>query len=341
MDGAHRHTAPDIVIDLFEHPERYSFFRAVTILLDHFDELVEEEAMREQSTDNLLFRVDPSLGFPSSDVVEVRQGMDPQFDRTSMMVTFLGLNGVSSPLPLHMVEAANWSKNEEGVLQAFHDFFSNRLIWLFYLAWRKYRYHERFRAGASDQFSEWMFCLIGIGGEKTRASADLPWSKMLTYLGIVAAQTRASNTISGVISHAFNLSKVTIRQFELRTVDIPANQQVSLGGQNSRLSHNFSIGSKIQDRMSKFTVILHDLTFERFCEFLPAGSEHGRLKELIEFLLKDQMAYDIELQVRPKEVPKFQLGAENYSNLGWTTFIRSGAADKPAALNSVVLVGQL
>lgn len=341
MDGTHRNAAPDLVLDLFEHPEKYSFFRAVSILLDHFDEAVEEEAMREQSTKNLLFRVDPSLGFPSSDVVAVAPSGDPAFDRTSLMVTFLGLNGVSSPLPLHMAEAANWSKNEEGVLQAFHDFFSNRLIWLFYLAWRKYRYHERFRSGASDQFSEWMFCLIGIGGEKTRASADLPWSKMLTYLGIVAAQTRASQTISGVISHAFNLKKVTIRQFEWRSVDIPPDQQVSLGARNSQLGSTFSIGSKIQDRMSKFTVVLHDLTFERFCEFLPAGAEHNRLKELIEFLLKDQLAYDIELLVRPKEVPKFKLGAENYSNLGWTTFIRAGGVEKPAALNSVVLVGRL
>ncbi len=337
MDGAYRQPASALITDLIENPKHYSFFRAVDILLRHSEEFVEEGALQKQTTQNLMFRVDPSLGFPSSDLTKIEtMGQGTDRERTALTVTFLGLHGPSSPLPSHMVETAAWSAGEEGVQQAFNDFFSNRLIWLFYLAWRKYRYFARFQPGANDQFSNWMLSLIGIGSPELRSQADIPWAKMLTYLGVVAARTRSAQTISGVISHAFSIPDVSIREMELRIVDIPKDQQVRLGHRNTTLGQNMSIGSTLQDRMGKFTIVLNGLSFRRFRDFLPSGVEYPRLKELVEFLLKDQFAYDIELNTKPEEVPEFKLGTEDYSDLGWTTFLgaapKGGAAPKPIVL---------
>lgn len=324
MDGACRQSASDLISDLHKQPQRYAFNRVVEVLLQASGEQVEERALQRQGARNIIFRVDPGLGFPASDVIALRA---PQGDGNGsdvpaeLTVSFLGLHGSSSPLPSHMVETAAWSAGEEGIQQTLNDFFSNRLIWLFYLIGRKYRYYLRYRAGAQDQFSDWMFSLIGIGARESRGRADIPWAKLLTYLGVVAGRVRSADMISGVIAHAFSLTNVSIRQLELRKVEISPTQRACMGQGNMTLGQDFVIGRFAKDRAGKFTVVLKDLSFERFRDFLPSGRDFPRLKELVSFLLKDQLAYDIELHLKRDEAPVLELGREHRANLGWTTFI--------------------
>lgn len=330
MDGTSRQPTPDLTADLFAHPEMYSFFRAVELLLKEHNFEVEERALHAQMVDGLRFSVAPNLGFPKSDVDKVTRDIFDPDGITDVTVTFLGLHGSSSPLPSHLLEQAAWSEGEESVLRNFNDFFSHRLIWLFYLIWRKYRYFIRYKPEASDLFSEWMFSLIGIGGEESRGAAGIPWAKLLTYLGVLAARTRSAEMISGVLAHAFALKKVTIRQMERRRVEIPEDQRNGLGMLNSTLGQDFTIGSWVQDIQGKFTIVLHELSFERFRDFLPSGEDFGRMRELVEFLLKDQFAYDFELRLIAEEAPSFELISPRdgqdidegrKARLGWTTFI--------------------
>lgn len=321
MDGARRQPAPDLISDLEENAPRYAFFRAVEILLAHKGYEIEERALHRQEAEGIRFRVDPGLGFPAADLVSVRETGTSEAPVHELTVNFLGLHGTSAPLPAYMLETAAWSVGEEGVQQTFNDFFSNRLIWLFYLVWRKYRYHIRYRPGATDQFSDWMFSLIGIGSQELRGTAGIPWAKLLTYLGVLAARTRSAEMISGVIAHAFALPSVRIRELELRQVEIPEDQRVRVGVMNASLGHDMVIGDRVRDVAGKFTVVLQNLDFQRFRDFLPSGKDYGRLRELVEFLLKDQFAYDLELHLTTRETPKFVLGDPKKGLLGWTTFI--------------------
>lgn len=322
MDGASRQSAPDLVSAVRPHAKEFNFFKLVDLLLKEQAFEIEERELFEQAVKNAIFRVNPSLGFPSGDIAAIEE-IENIFGEVSaeISVNFLGLHGTSSPLPSHMLEASLWSRNEEGVQQAFNDFFSNRLIWLFYLIWRKYRYHIRYRSGATDQFSDWMFALIGIKGREARGQAGIPWAKLLTYLGVVAAQTRSAEMIKGVIAHAFGLSDISIREFEERSVEIPDDQRAINNRANMTLGSDMVIGSFVQDRASKFTIVIKDLSFQRFRDFLPSGAEYPRLKELVEFLLKDQLSYDLELHFTRKEAPDFVLGKETLADLGWTTFV--------------------
>lgn len=322
MDGAYRQSTTDLITSLQPHAKEFNFFKLVDLLLQEQTFEIEERELFEQAVKDTIFRVNPSLGFPAGDIASIEQRESVSGDMaTEVTVNFLGLHGSSSPLPAHMLESALWSRNEEGVQQAFNDFFSNRLIWLLYLVWRKYRYYIRYRPGASDQFSDWMFALIGIKGKEARGQSGIPWAKLLTYLGVVAARTRSAEMIGGVIAHAFGLSNVSVREFELRTVEIPEDQRAVNGRRNMTLGSDMVIGRYVQDRASKFTIVVKDLSFQRFRDFLPSGEEYPKLKELVEFLLKDQLAYDLELHFSREEVPEFVLGKETLTDLGWTTFI--------------------
>lgn len=331
MASAYRQPTLGLDEELALNGAHYSFFELLQILLAEQGQKVEERALYPQKPEGVRFRVDPSLGFPRSDVLSVQGNSTQGYE---VLVSFLGLHGSSSPLPDHFIEAGNWSAGEQNVQRDFNDFFSNRLIWLFFLIWRKYRYYVRFEAEANDQFSDWMFSLIGIGSKETRGTADVPWAKLLTYLGVLAARTRSPGLVAGVISHAFNLPSVTIREWEERWVDIPEDQRFQNGIMNTQLGSNMTIGSKVRDVAGKFTVVIRDLSFARFQDFLPDRQDNLRLRELVEFLLKDQLAYDIELHMIKEDVPQFKLGAEQVSDLGWTTFsgdpVKSG--QKPVVL---------
>lgn len=322
MDGTHRQPASDLISTLETDSTEFSFFRAVELLLQDSGNDIEERALYTQEAENILFRVDPGLGFPSGDIADVsRIEAEDGSEATVLTVNFLGLHGSSSPLPSHMLEAAAWSQDEEGIQQSFNDFFSNRLIWLFYLTWRKYRYYIRYQPDAQDQFSDWMFSLIGFGGRDARSATDIPWAKLLTYLGVISARTRSAEMISGVIAHAFALPKVSIRQLENRIVEIPDNQRACMGSENMTLGKDMTIGRFVRDVAGKFTIVLEDLSFDRFRDFLPSGRDYPRMKELVEFLLKDQLAYDLELHFKHKQTPEFVLGRDKRADLGWTTFV--------------------
>lgn len=339
MESTRRQSALDLNKSLAKQAPNSDFFQLVSRLLAASGEKVEERALHEQSTTTILFRSNPKLSFPGSDVSSLKliEGLDGTDEfRHELTVNFLGLHGSTAPLPAHMLETAAWSAGEEGVQVGFNDFFSNRLIWLFYLIWRKYRYYLRYQMGAVDQFSNWMFSLIGIGERKTRDRTDIAWPKLLTYLGSLAGQVRSADMVAGVIAHAFELTDVSIRQMEHRRVDISPDQQASLGQANMSLGEDIVIGSRIHDVQGKFTVVVKGLSFLRFRDFLPSGRDYERMRQLVFFLLKDQLAWDLELHMEYKQHPQFQIGREQYAQAGWTTFIGNtlGSGLKPVVFQA-------
>ena len=247
-----------------------------------------------------------------------------------MEVSFLGLHGSQSPLPGYYLEDLAWEAGQNlGVRRHFLDFFNHRLVTLFHRAWRKYRYYIRFQPGASDGFSELVFALTGLGDSRLREATPVNWSKMLAYAGLMAGRSRSPEVVSGIIGHCFDLDDVSIEQWVLRKVDIARDQQTSLGRANATLGEDTLVGSRIRDRSGKFILRLRNLTRQRFADFLPNGRDHQRLVKLVEFATREQLAYDLELQMRPKDIRPMQLGED--VRLGWNSFVTPDRArERPA-----------
>lgn len=98
-----------------------------------------------------------------------------------------------------------------------------------------------------------------------------------------------------IIAHCFDLEDVSIRQWELRQVAIPKEQKMTLGRANVALGVDSVIGESVQDRCGKFVICIGSLSQERFKDFLPSGQEYQPLITLVEFVLREQMAFDLEL----------------------------------------------
>ena len=321
MDVTARSAAADVaeLQPVLGNARRYSFFQLVDLIHRHHGDDLERTQGDQPGEGRIRFSASAGLGFPGSDVVSA---LSPEHEHApyQMEVSFLGLHGSQSPLPGYYLEDLAWEAGQNlGIRCHFLDFFNHRLVTLFHRAWRKYRYYVRFQPGASDGFSELIFALAGLGASRPRAATPVNWSKMLAYAGLMAGRSRSPEVVSGIVAHCFDLDDVRIEQWVLRKVDIAREQQTRLGRANAELGNTTLVGARVRDRGGKFLLRIGNLSQERFADFLPNGCEHDRLVKLVEFTTREQLAYDLELQMRARDIRPMQLGMD--VRLGWNSFV--------------------
>lgn len=329
MAIAERQPAADLVDTVLCSAHSYSFFSLVERLHGLHDDNLEAARLTAPARRRLRLECDPRLGFPVAEVTIAERLLyqhAPEHSRYRVNVTLFGMHGTDSPLPGYFLDRLAYEHAQEtGIRTAFLDFFNHYLLGLLHRSWRKYRYYIRFRPHAQDQFSRYVFALIGLETPQLRGATALPWSRLLSFAGLIAGRSRAPGIVAGIIAHCFELQHVNIRQFEPRVVDICSRQRVMLGRQNGVLGNSFVAGQRTRTRSSKFTIVISQLTQARMREFLPDGENFERLRALIDFLLRDALAYDLELCLQPDEIPPFSIDRGQATQLGWTSFL--GTAD--------------
>lgn len=305
---------------LLDGARRYEFFQLVELLHRHHEDNLERGANAGVTgSARVHYKATASLGFPGSDVVALTPQPSGHYD---LEISFFGLQGAQSPLPGYYLEAlAYGAAHREGVAGDFLNFFNHRLLTLMHRSWRKYRHYVRYQDGARDGFSAAVFALLGLADADLRSDMPISWSKMLAYAGLLAGRSRSPEVVCGVLGHSFNIERVEIEQWVLRWVEIPADQRSCVGQRGMRLGESFVAGDRVADVGGKFALCLHGLTLERFRDFLPDGVEHARLKTLIDFVLREPLAYDLELELLESAVRPIRLGEASSCQLGWTTFV--------------------
>lgn len=353
MASENRSAADYLTDRLVQDARTWSFFQAVEHIQRLYDGGNEVGSHLLPSDEKIFFSVDHRLGFPISDINRIELPLSPNTDHKSsngpvpdfpsdirlngtsnaelaqpfqLEVAFLGLHGANSPLPSYYQETIARYDAEGSLLKGFFDFFHNRLIGLMHRTMRKYRYYVRYQPEAQDNFSQNMFCVFGLADREARDTSSINWARLLTFTGILASRNRSPQVVASVVAHAFFHEDVEVEEWIQRKVDIPLNQRSALGTQNFQLGENVVIGDRVPDIASKFNIYLKNLSFERFQDFLPSGKDHAALKQLIEFMLRDQHAYDIKLGLAPRQARPLDLSDSDEGHLGWSSFLGSGDA---------------
>jgi len=330
MAHADRQATPDLADTLLAEASSSNFFSLLERLHKlHGDDLESQDRLRP-SRQRVRLSSYAGLGFPAADVSLAKRLPTQSASDYLVQATFLGLHGPDSPLPGYYLDRLAYEAGQGvGIRPAFLDVLHHRLLIQLHQAWRKYRYYMRFRQGAHDHFSRYVFALIGLGDSRLRGETPIAWSRLLSFAGAVAGRSRSPGLVAGIIAHCFDLQSVHIRQFELRHTRIPDDQRNKLGRRNCRLARDFVLGRRVSTRHSKFTICIPSLSRERFRDFLPSGTEFPRLRKLIDFLLRDPQAYDIELGLRVDAVQPFNIARGSGSHLGWTSFLRQPENRRP------------
>lgn len=206
MALAERYSASDIATPALSQARSYAFYQLVEFLHRlHGDEL-ENQLDKLPEDERFFYTSTGSLGFPASDITLAnQQTRDDGHTQYALEVSFLGMQGSASPLPGYFLDLIAYEYgHNEGIRHHFLDFFNHRLITLLHRGWRKYRYYVRFQPEAEDGFSAFCFSLIGLNDKTLRKETSVPWSRLLTYTGMIASRSRSPSMVSTLIAHCFD-----------------------------------------------------------------------------------------------------------------------------------------
>lgn len=323
MAGADRAALTDVIAH--RGTAGFEFYQLVE-LISRLEGVDQERALDFLPTaERIRYRASASLGFPAREV----QTLQPDAQgRHQLEVAFLGLHGSQSPMPGYYLDELAWEyAQREQTLGHFLDFFHHRLLTLLHRAWRKYRYHVRFQHQGEDGFSQLMFALVGLANPVVRQSLPVNRAKMLSYAGLLASPSRSPEVVSGLVAHCFDLPWVQVDAWQTRRVPVQPDQQNRLGQTNVSLGQTLVLGDKVGDCAGKFLLRLGRLSFAQFRRFLPDGEHFRPLVQFVAFMLRDQMAWDLRLELSRDEARAMQLGQMQSSCLGWSSFLGQPPAE--------------
>jgi type VI secretion system protein ImpH len=312
-----------LIADLLARPQGYSFVQAVELLSALAPEAATVGHAASPDQERLRFRADPSLAFPKADITALepadRPGSnDPHF---RMDVTFMGLYGSSSPLPGFYNEAIAQHDEVPNTRRDFLDLFNHRLVSLLYRSWLRYRHYLQYRDQGTDHFSRQLLAFAGLGAPELRDKAGGEPVKLLACVGLLALRPRSGAVVASVVSQLFGGVPVRVDEFVERWVTIDPGQRTGLGVANAGLGTSAVAGARVRDISGKFRLALGPMDFATFRRHLPDGAEYPRVRELVRFLLRDPLAFDVRLRLSDDAVPRLSLGGACQGRLGWSSWL--------------------
>ena len=283
------------------------------------------------------FFTNPKINFPVGDIEQLIILEEDGREVFQFFVNFLGLQGSSGPLPGSVLDEIAEEHNNNPIQSIYLDFFNHHLITVFHKIWRKYKYYIKFNSNFYDNYSRNIMNLLGVSRDFIKFT-HLNWHKIFYHLGIIQSGIRTKEALTSIIQHYFDLHDISLEEHVRKIVEVEVEQKNQVGIKNVMLGENFILGDKVESFSNKFRVNINNLNLDEFHQFLPNTKKYRQLQELIRFLLKDPLPYDVLLGLHPNTKSTFILGKDNSSFLGWTTLININSG-KSQSLNQIIIEG--
>jgi type VI secretion system protein ImpH len=322
MDAQKRQSDTPLRDRLFKEHYNFSFFKAIRLLESFFPAKKPLGQALEPDKEAVRFSVKPDLGFPASDISNLEDGKDG--GPAKMEVTFMGLIGPAGVMPHWYTELVNeriWKKDNS--LASFLDIFHHRLISLFYLAWKKYRFEANYQPDARDRLSNYLLSLAGIGTPGLIERIGLPAESLVFYSGLLSRSIPAALAVAATVEY-FTGTDAHIEQFIERLLPISPIDQTQLGTANSHLGIDTVCGSFVRECETKFRVNLGPVGYEDFLRLMPTGDLLPSVFSLIRCMVGIEYEFEITVFLKREEVPVCILGEKTPTapRLGWSTWIK-------------------
>ena len=225
------------------------------------------------------------------------------------IINLYGLYGPDSPLPRCYHEEVSLQKKyhrKGGPLQDFLDIFNNRFYWLYYQAWKKYRYYLQISDDPDNKSLQRVFTFIGMGPEFSKDKPAVNAYKLLQLSGILSSRIRNKQGLLILLREFWSQFKFNIKEFVPSLVKV--DERPVLGSDDKekvfRLGRFSLIGNRIFDYMSRICIEIESMDFDDYLKFMPGGSNRKLLQELLHIYLNDNLEYDIKCIVRTESIKK-------------------------------------
>ncbi len=312
-------------VELEDDACSFEFFQAVALLerLRHDTRAVGGFSSPED--ESVRFRVNPHLGFPASEVQELKF---PDDGPAEMMVNFMGLTGPMGILPHPYSELIlERLRAKDKSLAAFLDIFNHRAISLFYRAWQRSRFPVNYAAGARDFFTQYLRDLLGLGTASLRDRQDVEDEALMHYISLIVSQSRSATALEQLLADYFEVP-VEVQQFTGAWYSIDSATQCEIdkpGSLSSQVGLGAVVGDAMWDRQSCVRIRVGPLTLDRYTDFLPEGSAHAAMRAITRFFSNDCLDFEVQLVLDRAQVPliKLDLNDERPARLGWVSWAKT------------------
>ena len=140
------------------------------------------------------------------------------------------------------------AQRREGVeaTEDFLDIFNHRLIAQYYRIWRKYSYPATFRAGGTDNISQYLLGLAGLGIPGCAAVAAAPLSRFLALLPVMMLPGRSGEGMEALVALLAPGTRATVYHHD--PCRIPLSQPLTMSvRQPVSLQHRPVMGTHATD----------------------------------------------------------------------------------------------
>ncbi|MBN1980344.1 MAG: type VI secretion system baseplate subunit TssG [Chitinivibrionales bacterium] len=290
---------PDLITTLTKKCHEISYFQAISLLADYYRQQYNDTD--PLNSGRIALRSDISFGFPGSDIAAIET--PDNGESVLFHISFMGLLGVSSPLPHYFSEFCIFHEDQGGTALAdFLSMFNQRIYVLFYKAWQKYASILRTFGSDITPIMEKM----GLMGTISSHSGPY-WKQLLAYVGLFTGICRSAEGLRTILSDFFDSIPVSICQWVGHWSTITNLKKM---GKDSVLGVNAMIGNQVYNRTSKFRIVLGPLKKTTFEQFLANSPNITILKTIVSQYLSIPLHFDIEVQLEPMALVPVILGAQ-------------------------------
>lgn len=307
-----------LIEDLEKDGPAYNVFYAIFLCETISKTLYPDRDDEKLAQTGLEFRPYEMYVYPPKDI----RSFEFKNDVMYFVMNFMGLYGVNSPLPRCYHEQVALQQTLHGPgqvpLQNFYDIFNNRFYWLYYQAWKKYRYYLQLSDDPTNKTMQRVFSFIGQGPQHKKDTTAINRFKLLQCSGVLCSRIRNKAGMHILCAEFFPQFKFKIKEFIPHMVKLA--ERPYLGNQNKEKAFQLGgfsvVGESMLDCMSRIRVEIGPINFDDFLEFIPGGKFAGLLKKLLNLYINDGLEYDIKLivktagiKLKPWNDPRIRLGS--------------------------------
>jgi len=276
----------------------------------------------ESSLDVLSIRPELSLEFPCSDIAGIEESIsDNSTVSYQITATFLGLYGVSSPLPTFYTENLFREEAEDSSLnREFIDIFNNHLYHNLFKIWSRHRLGYQLFEKKDNSYLFFLYSFGGLTNENIRQLIP-PEYNPLRYLGLLGHFPRSAYGLKAMLSDLLELKSIRILECQDNLLSIPEDQKISLGIANCQLGETAHLGEEIISTNNAFTIQIGPISFDDYSQLIPTSKKFELLNQSVKLYIDQPLIWDVALSIPGEEAPGITLGKQNGAQLGYDSWL--------------------
>jgi type VI secretion system protein ImpH len=245
----------------------------------------------------------------------------------------MGLAGTGGTLPSHYTQLLiDRVREKDFGLRDFLDLFNHRSIAQFYRAWEKCHFFVGYESSrrpngikGHDRFTQLLLSLVGMGTPGLGGRQAISDELLLYYGGHFSHRPRSAVALEQIVSDAFEVP-TKVLQFRGQWMYLRRQDQTRLRHRgNNRLGTSAIAGARIWGIENKIRLRLGALTYKDFQRFMPGGSGYVALGQVVRSFVGPALDFELALVLSRGEIPRCQLRRGGDMQLGWNTWLFSGA----------------